>query len=53
MRVVYGRFGTANLVDQHQLALRAIEKKDADALARAITSDIEDGMRLIGTAGLE
>jgi len=53
MRVVYGRFGTANLIDQHQLALRAIEKKDADALARAITSDIEDGMRLIGTAGLE
>jgi DNA-binding GntR family transcriptional regulator len=53
MRVVYGRFGTANLVDQHQMALRAIEKKDADALARAIASDIEDGMRLIGTAGLE
>ncbi|MEI9984359.1 MAG: GntR family transcriptional regulator [Aliidongia sp.] len=53
MRVVYGRFGTANLIDQHQVALRAIEKKDADALAKAIASDIEDGMRLIGTAGLE
>jgi len=53
MRVVYGRFGTANLVDQHQMALGAIEKRDADALAQAITSDIEDGMRLIGTAGLD
>jgi DNA-binding GntR family transcriptional regulator len=53
MRVVYGRFGTANLVDQHEQALLAIERKDADALARAIANDIEDGMRLIGTAGLE
>ena len=53
MRVVYGRFGTAKLVDQHQLAIKAIEARDADALARAIASDIEDGMRLIGSAGLE
>jgi DNA-binding GntR family transcriptional regulator len=53
MRVVYGRFGTAQLVDQHQLAIKAIEARDAAALAQAIASDIEDGMRLIGSAGLE
>jgi len=48
MRVVYGRFGTANLVDQHALALEAIEAGDADALRRAICGDILDGMGLIG-----
>lgn len=48
MRVVYGRFGTANLVDQHRIALAAIEARDAEALRRAIASDIADGMGLIG-----
>ena len=48
MRVVYGRFGTANLVDQHQIALAAIEARDPEALRRAIASDIADGMGLIG-----
>jgi DNA-binding GntR family transcriptional regulator len=52
MRVVYGRFGTAQLVDQHQLALAAIEAGDREALARAIHRDIEDGMGLIGRSGL-
>ena len=50
MRVVYGRFGTANLVDQHRIALDAIDAKDAEALRRAIASDIADGMGLIGRA---
>lgn len=48
MRVVYGRFGTANLVDQHRIALDAIEAGDAGALRSAIAGDIEDGMGLIG-----
>jgi DNA-binding GntR family transcriptional regulator len=48
MRVVYGRFGTANLVDQHQIALAAIDARDPEALRRAIASDIADGMGLIG-----
>jgi len=48
MRVVYGRFGTAQLVDQHRVALDAIAANDADALRRAIASDIADGMGLIG-----
>jgi DNA-binding GntR family transcriptional regulator len=48
MRVVYGRYGTANLVDQHRIALEAIEARDAAALRGAIASDIADGMGLIG-----
>ena len=48
MRVVYGRYGTANLVDQHRIAMDAIEARDTDALKRAIASDIADGMGLIG-----
>jgi DNA-binding GntR family transcriptional regulator len=48
MRVVYGRYGTVNLVDQHRIALDAIEAGDADLLRRAIASDIADGMGLIG-----
>jgi len=50
MRVVYGRFGTANLVDQHRIALDAISRRDPDALRQAIASDIADGMGLIGFA---
>lgn len=53
MRVVYGRVGTASLEDQHALAIKAIENKDADALERAIASDIGDGMGLIGRNGLD
>lgn len=48
MRIVYGRFGTANLVDQHRRALEAIAAGDAAALSAAIASDIADGMGLIG-----
>lgn len=50
MRVVYGRFGTANLVDQHHVALAAIEAGDPVALRAAIASDIADGMGLIGAS---
>jgi DNA-binding GntR family transcriptional regulator len=52
MRVVYGRFGTAQLVDQHHAALAAIEASDRAALGLAIHRDIEDGMGLIGRSGL-
>ena len=48
MRVVYGRYGTANLIDQHRIALDAIEAGDPEVLRRAIASDIADGMGLIG-----
>lgn len=53
MRVVYGRYGTANLVDQHERALAAIDRRDAEGLGLAISADIRDGMSLIGTADFE
>jgi DNA-binding GntR family transcriptional regulator len=53
MRVVYGRVGTASLVDQHQLAIRAVRDKSAARLKRAILADIRDGMGLIGKSGFE
>jgi DNA-binding GntR family transcriptional regulator len=52
MRVVYGRFGTRNLQDQHEVALDAIQAEDPEALVRAISADIADGMGLIGRHGL-
>jgi DNA-binding GntR family transcriptional regulator len=48
MRVVYGRFGTANLVDQHRVAIACIESADVDGFGRAISTDISDGMGLLG-----
>lgn len=53
MRVVYGRFGTANLVDQHRVAIACIEAGDADGLEKAIATDISDGMGLIGVSGFD
>lgn len=53
MRVVYGRYGTANLVDQHERALTAIHARDAAALHEAIKADIGDGMGLIGAEDFE
>jgi DNA-binding GntR family transcriptional regulator len=53
MRVVYGRFGTANLVDQHRVAIACLEARDAEGLRQAISTDISDGMGLIGPTGLE
>jgi hypothetical protein len=53
MRAVYGRIGTANLVDQHQLAICAIESNSPARLRRAVLADIRDGMSLIGNVGFE
>lgn len=52
MRVVYGRYGTSSLVDQHRRALGAIAAGDAAALRDAIAADIADGMGLVGRASL-
>ena len=52
MRVVYGRYGTAELIDQHRVAIDALAAGNAAALRRAIASDIADGMGLIGRDGL-
>ncbi len=47
MRVVYGRIGTSWVIDHHEAAIRAIETRDAEALARAIRDDIREGMGLM------
>jgi DNA-binding GntR family transcriptional regulator len=51
MRVVYGRFGTARLVDQHQQAMDAITRGDVEGLRAAIAADIADGQALIAVEG--
>ena len=48
MRTVYGRVGTTNLEDQHQKAIVAIGRRDAEGLKAAISEDIMQGMRFIG-----
>ena len=52
MRTVYGRVGTANLVDWHKEAIRALRQKDEAALREAIASDIKDGMGILGRESL-
>jgi DNA-binding GntR family transcriptional regulator len=53
MRSVYGRMGTAKLIDQHQLALQAIEQRNGADLHAAITADIMDGLDLIESSDLQ
>lgn len=50
MRLIYGRVGTAGLLDHHKSAIRAASAGDADGLAEAIRLDIAEGMSLIGEA---
>ena len=52
MRMVYGQWGTATLVDQHACAIDAITRGDPDGLRVSIEADISDGMRLLGRAVL-
>jgi DNA-binding GntR family transcriptional regulator len=52
MRTVYGRLGTAALIDHHKEAVAAIRAADAEALAAAIAGDIRCGMELLADAGL-
>jgi DNA-binding GntR family transcriptional regulator len=53
MRVVYGRFGTANLVDQHRVAIACVEARDRAGFGQAICTDISDGMGLLGPDSVE
>lgn len=43
LRVVLGRFGTANLPDKHKEALAGLRAGDAQAVAQAISEDLEQG----------
>jgi len=49
MRRVYGRLGTAQMVDQHQEALKALRARDEAALIAAVESDILQGQKLLGS----
>ncbi|MHA1543825.1 MAG: GntR family transcriptional regulator [Alphaproteobacteria bacterium] len=49
MRMVTGRLGTSLLVDQHEMAIESLKKKDEAALREAIRLDIQDGMQRIGS----
>ncbi len=44
LRVVCGRFGTQNLPDRHKEILAALRQGDADAVAAAMSLDVEQGM---------
>lgn len=44
LRVVLGRYGTANLPDKHAEALAALRAGDADGVADAVRGDIEQGI---------
>ena len=52
MRLVYQQFDMNGVVDQHEMAIRAIELRDAARLRGAIEADIGDGMSIIGKAAL-
>lgn len=52
MRHVYGRWGTAHLIDQHHVALDCIANRDHEGVRRAIAADIADGMGIIGRSAL-
>lgn len=47
MRVVYGRAGTAGVIDQHVRALTALQDRNAVMLRDAIRDDILDGLHII------
>ena len=47
LRVVCGRYGTANLVDHHQAAIHALRQGDAQKTREAMTQDIRQGMGFI------
>lgn len=53
MRLVYGRVGTSWVVDYHEEAIAAIERRDDVALSAAIRNDILEGMRHIGNSVFE
>ncbi|HUG61344.1 MAG TPA: GntR family transcriptional regulator [Methylomirabilota bacterium] len=50
MRMIYGRVGTAGLLDHHKRAMDAIAVGDSAALSEAIRADISEGMTLIREA---
>ncbi|MEZ5972671.1 MAG: GntR family transcriptional regulator [Hyphomonadaceae bacterium] len=52
MRMLYGRVSNTELNQRHDVAIKAIEAQDANALREAISRDISDGMGLLGQRDL-
>lgn len=50
LRVMLGRYGTANLPDKHREALAAMRAGDADGVAQAIRDDINQGIAQVQSA---
>jgi DNA-binding GntR family transcriptional regulator len=50
LRVVCGRLGTQNLVDQHKQAIDAMASKDARAASEAMAADVIQGMDQVALA---
>lgn len=48
MRMAYGRVGTSDLEDFHEMAIAAMKSGDEAGLRQAIADDIEQGMGYIG-----
>jgi DNA-binding GntR family transcriptional regulator len=48
MRMAYGRVGTTDLEDFHEVAIAAMKASNEKALRQAIADDIEQGMGYIG-----
>jgi DNA-binding GntR family transcriptional regulator len=48
LRIVCGRYGTANLPDKHSEALTALHAGNAGNAAEAIADDIRQGMGQVG-----
>ena len=46
-RIISGKYGTSNLVDQHDEAIIALEAGDGKATAKAIRRDIEQGFEIV------
>lgn len=47
LRVVCGRYGTTNLLDQHRAATQALKNGDAQKTREAIAEDIRQGMEFV------
>ena len=47
LRVVCGRYGTANLTDHHRAATQALKDGDAETTRDAIAEDIRQGMEFV------
>jgi DNA-binding GntR family transcriptional regulator len=50
LRVVCGRLGTQNLVDQHKQAIAAMVNKDPHSAAEAMSADVTQGMDQVALA---